>query len=232
MIHLPDLSFVSAFMAGLLSSGHCLTMCGALALASHTLGPRNESTSKRQIRTTTYHLGRLLSYTLIGTLAGGTGGLILSQTCSDETLAHWPRITANLALLIIAVSALIGWNGMEKLARPFLPLWRKLMPTVQRLRNSRQLSAHFTLGMLWGWIPCGLVYTVAMTAAISGSALTGASLLLGFGLGTLPALLGGSTLIGLTSINTTTLLHGRHVIAMSIVTLSLYQLANITSTFI
>lgn len=220
MIHLPDLTFISALLAGLLSSAHCMAMCGALSLAGHAA----PTTQSRSFSLAIYHAGRLFSYTLIGALAGASGGLLLSQTCSDEVMAAWPRIAANVALIGIALAMLLGWNGLERMARPFLPLWRRLMPVTQRLRQSSGPGARFTLGMLWGWIPCGLIYAIAATAAISGSAITGATLLLGFGIGTLPALLGGSLLLGKGTTKLTSLTTSRQTIALSIMAISLWQL--------
>ncbi len=219
MIHLPELSFVSALLAGLISSGHCLAMCGGIALAGHGNG------GTQPVQLFAYHAGRLFSYTLIGAVAGGSAGLLLTQTCSDAVLAVWPRVAAHLALIGIALAMLFGWRGLERIGRPLLPLWRKLMPLAQRLRSRASLTARFTLGMLWGWIPCGLVYAVAAAAAISGSASTGALLLLGFGIGTLPALLGGSVVMG----NGMQTLAGnalaRPILAAGILSMSMWQLA-------
>lgn len=220
MIHLPDLTFISALLAGMLSSAHCMAMCGALSLAGHSSGSQQSSGLLLAI----YHAGRLFSYSLIGGLAGATGGFLLAQTCSDEVIALWPRVAANIALIGIALAMLTGWSGMERFAQQFLPPWRRLMPVTQRLRQSSGLSARFTLGMLWGWIPCGLVYAVAATAAISGSAITGATLLLGFGIGTLPALLGGSLIFSKGTTKLTSLTTHRHTIAVSIMIISFWQL--------
>lgn len=220
MIHLPDLTFISALLAGLLSSAHCMAMCGALSLAGHAAPTQRN----KGISLFVYHAGRLFSYTLIGGLAGATGGLLLAQTCSDDVLAAWPRIAANVALIGVALAMLLGWSGLERMARPFLPLWRRIMPLTQRLRQSSGLGARFTLGMLWGWIPCGLIYAVAATAAISGSPVTGATLLLGFGIGTLPALLGGSLLFSKGTTTLTSLTTSRQTIAVSIMVVSMLQL--------
>ncbi len=220
MIHLTELTFVSALLAGLLSSAHCMAMCGALSLAGHS-GAVQPS---RGLSLGLYHAGRLFSYTLIGALAGGSGGLLLAQTCSDDVIAAWPRIAANLALIGIALAMLLGWSGLERMARPFLPLWRRLMPITQRLRQSSGMGARFALGMLWGWIPCGLVYAIAATAAISGSAITGATLLLGFGIGTLPALLGGSLLFSKGTTRLSSITTSRQTIALSIMLISVWQL--------
>ncbi len=224
MIHLPDLSFFSAMLAGLLSSTHCIAMCGALALAGHAPAAGQSHGPDQVLSLTAYHAGRLFSYALVGALAGASGGWLLTQACSEEVLALWPRVVANLALIGIALAMLLGWRGLERSARPFLPLWRRIMPVTARLRRLPGPGARFTLGMLWGWIPCGLIYAVAATAAISGSANTGASLLLGFGIGTLPALLGGSLLMGngLARIAGNTAV--RPLLAMGILTVSLWQL--------
>ena len=218
MLHLPELTFASALLAGFISSGHCIAMCGGIALAGHSAG-----SNPGQIFA--YHAGRLFSYGLIGALAGGTAGMLLTQACSDEIMATWPRMAANIALISIALAMLFGWRGLEQLGRPLLPLWHKLMPFAQSLRQRQDLPARFTLGMLWGWIPCGLVYAVAAAAAISGSASTGASLLLGFGIGTLPALLGGSVLMGNSLKNLFGKAITRPILALSILCMSVWQLA-------
>ena len=98
-------------------------------------------------------------------------------------------------------------------------------PTSLMAAANAHLSARFTLGMLWGWIPCGLVYAIAAAAAISGSATTGAILLLGFGIGTLPALLGGSVFMGNGIRKLSSSAVTRPLLAVSILSMSVWQLA-------
>ncbi len=144
-----------------------------------------------------YNLGRLSSYMLAGALAGGFGVEILSLLGLDDDSAH--RLLRTLgALFIIAIGLYLGgWFPqlirLEKLGQP---VWRRIQPVASRLMPIKAPYQALLYGMLWGWLPCGLVYVVLMMTVTSGSALQGGLMMGAFGLGTLPAMLSAGVMLG------------------------------------
>lgn len=170
---------LTALLMGLAGAGHCLVMCGGLAGAFSATKP-----SFWQLLS--YNSGRIVSYMLAGALVGAAVAGIATVTPHHLL---WLRLFA--ALLLIAFGLQLGgwWSGLQYLERLGKPLWQKLQPHALNRRNKAASGSLFVAGMLWGWLPCGLVYSALSWAAISGSSINGALFMLLFGLGTLPAML-------------------------------------------
>jgi uncharacterized protein len=174
---------VAGFAIGFLGSSHCIAMCGGLAAA---LPSSTQSSASVLRRTLAYNAGRLASYTLAGAVAGGIGGAFAGMGGAAGHLA----LRGLSALLVLGVGLYIGgWSSriaiLEKLGGG---IWRKVAPLARRARAAESTAAGFAFGAMWGWLPCGLVYSTLVVAAASGSSLDGALAMAGFGLGTLPAL--------------------------------------------
>jgi sulfite exporter TauE/SafE len=173
----------SAFIAGLLGGVHCAAMCGGLVGAA--CGGRRERVLRYALG---YNLGRLASYTAAGALAGALGQAGL-----------WLRggALAQQALLALASTALIALGLYLAGVAPFMRavesagsvLWRGIQPWSRWFLPVNSLPRALALGALWGWLPCGMVYAVLLTALATGDAVHGALVMLAFGLGTLPNLL-------------------------------------------
>jgi sulfite exporter TauE/SafE len=182
-----ELAIGSAFVAGALGSSHCVAMCGGLATA---LGTRRNGTLRA--RPLLYQTGRLTSYAAAGAIVGSLGA---AAGFAFEA-SKWSAV---LRLGTAAVVVLIGLNIAlgPRLRGPWLGAperwgalaWRRIAPLSSRLPKQPAARA-LTLGLLWGWLPCGLVYSVLVAAALAGSALAGGVTMIAFGLGTLPAMLG------------------------------------------
>ncbi|MEJ2059431.1 MAG: sulfite exporter TauE/SafE family protein [Gammaproteobacteria bacterium] len=182
--------YLAAFIVGLLGGVHCVGMCGGI-VGALTFGlPEPVRSRPRGLfpYLLAYNLARILSYTLAGTLMGGVGWFA----------AHWLSIRdAQLwlhgfaALFMIALGLYLGgwWRGLARLEQAGGRLWKRLEPLGRRFIPVRSPWAAFQLGLVWGWLPCGLVYSVLIWSIAAGSAVHGALLLLSFGLGTLPNLL-------------------------------------------
>jgi sulfite exporter TauE/SafE len=179
-----DSHFLAAIALGLAGAGHCLGMCGGIALAF-----RGQSKTPF-FMSVGYHSGRLLSYGLLGALMGGAAGAI--------ELAPWTitlRFLAGFLLLGMGLHTLQLWMGIRYLESLGGMLWRRVSPLTTALLPPKNIYHGALLGMLWGLMPCGLIYSaLAWSAAAAGNALTSGALMLAFGLGTLPAML-GTTLI-------------------------------------
>jgi len=179
-----SLTLAGWLLAGFLGGVHCLGMCGGLAAA---LGLHSQGVRRLPLLLAA-NAGRILSYGLIGALLGGLSGLLawLPQAAKVQAILY----LLSLLLVLLLGLYLAGWSPLlTRLERLGGPLWRRLQPRFRQLLPLRSLPAALLAGGLWGWLPCGLVYTAPTGALASGSAWRGAAILLAFGLGTLPNLL-------------------------------------------
>jgi len=189
---------VSAFLLGLMGSVHCLGMCGGLASA---LGLNTGSTGNIPLRNvegdmttcspspTTlllgYNVGRVSSYALAGLIVG-LMGFWLSQTLATATALRYIA-----AIMLILMGCYIGqwFNGLIVIEKLGQHLWRRIQPLARRLMPITTFSRAFSVGMVWGWLPCGLVYSALIWAGSQGNAAQSALVMICFGLGTLPSML-------------------------------------------
>lgn len=184
----------AAFIAGVAGSAHCFAMCGGLAGA---LGMRARSTATSPhsafTNTLSYHVGRLGGYAMAGAICGLIGAT-LTAVLDLARVGVVLRIASGVLLMLIALRMLSPWNPLRWLETLGAKFWRRLQPFTL---GTGKLTGHthaVALGFLWGWLPCGLVYSMLLFAALSGHALNGAAILLAFGLGTLPSMLTSSVL--------------------------------------
>jgi hypothetical protein len=179
-----------AFAVGLLSALHCLGMCGGIMAALSVALP--ESTRTRPARLlgylAAYNLGRILSYTLAGALAGSLGLTLVEGSGSVEI--GWLLRALAALLMVLAGLHLAGWlPAIGRLERLGAPLWRRLEPLARRLVPVRTVGRAALYGAVWGWLPCGLVYAMLGVAAGQATVVGGAATMAAFGAGTLPTLL-------------------------------------------
>lgn len=184
--------YITAFLAGLLGGVHCLGMCGgivsALTLGSHETGSSTRSWSSLLF----YNIGRITSYTLAGVLVGGLGAVITQQFAS-HTL-HQVLQTLSGVVMILMGLYLARWSMLlVRLEKAGTFIWRFIEPFARGLLPIRRWYQALMVGMLWGWLPCGLVYSMLSLSLTTASAVNGGLVMASFGLGTLPNLL----LIGL-----------------------------------
>jgi sulfite exporter TauE/SafE len=185
-----DSLYLSAFFVGLLGGVHCVGMCGgivgALSLGSQQLG--GVTRQKTFLFLFAYNLGRMGSYVLAGTLVGGLGWLAANMLALNEA----QRILSIFAgLFMIAMGFYLAgwWRGLARIEQAGGVIWRRIEPLGRKMIPVRTSGQALVLGMIWGWLPCGLVYSVLIWAIASGGAVEGGLLLLSFALGTLPNLL-------------------------------------------
>ena len=174
---------ISALILGLLGGGHCLGMCGGL-MGALTLAIPPEQRGRRLQLLLAYNLGRILSYASAGLLFGLAGWAVASSPA-----AMLLRIVAGL--LLISMGLYLGgwWSGLTRIEALGRGLWRHIQPVASRVLPVSSLPRALLLGALWGWLPCGLVYSTLLWAASQGDALDSGLLMLAFGLGTWPVLL-------------------------------------------
>ena len=182
---MPDLLPLlgSALILGLLGGGHCLGMCGGL-MGALTLAIPPEQRGRRLRLLLAYNLGRILSYAGAGLLLGLAGWAVAS---SPAALAL--RVVAALLLIAMGLYLAGWWSGLTRIEALGRGLWRHIQPVASRLLPMSSLPRALLLGALWGWLPCGLVYSTLLWAASQGNAGYSAALMLAFGVGTWPVLL-------------------------------------------
>lgn len=180
-----ELSLTAAFLVGLLGGGHCAGMCGGIVGAVTVTLPGSRPQWPFLIG---YNLGRIGTYTLAGVLAGaiGASSFFLEHVLPIEKLLY---ALANLMLILLGLYLAGIWRVLTRLEAVGGRLWQRLQPYSRRLLPVRTLSQALLLGVLWGWLPCGLVYSVLVAAIATADPFEGGLLMLAFGLGTLPALL-------------------------------------------
>lgn len=180
-----DITLLTLFLLGFFGGGHCVGMCGGLSSAFALQLPPGLNRAGLIVL---LNLGRISSYVFIGLLVGAIGqiGISLDQT---RWLQNGLYLSANLLLLLLGLY-LAGISSLatriESIGRP---VWKRLNPLLNRLLPIQSVPACFGVGMLWGWLPCGLVYSASLYALGSGNALEGGLYMLAFALGTLPNLL-------------------------------------------
>ncbi|NBX00346.1 MAG: sulfite exporter TauE/SafE family protein [Methylophilaceae bacterium] len=179
-----ELSLMSAFLVGLLGGGHCVGMCGGIVGAVSMHLPKSKSKIPFLL---TYNVGRILSYTLAGAIAGLVGA---SSFFLQHVLPIQHVLSGISCLMLIALGLYLAgiWHGVTYLESAGKAIWKILQPYSKRYIPVQNCRQALILGGLWGWLPCGLVYSVLIAAIATGSAMSGGLLMLAFGLGTLPTL--------------------------------------------
>ena len=182
---MPELvaPLLSALILGLLGGGHCLGMCGGL-MGALTLAIPPDQRARRLRLLLAYNLGRILSYAAAGLLIGLAGWAVASSPA-----AMLLRVLAGLLLIAMGLYLAGWWSGLTHIEAVGRHLWRHLQPVASRLMPVSSLPRALLLGAVWGWLPCGLVYSTLLWASSQGSPGESALLMLAFGLGTWPVLL-------------------------------------------
>ena len=179
------LTLGAALLLGLAASGHCLVMCGGISAALGIATARDRSGRPQPRLLIGYQLGRVGAYALAGLLLGGVFGGLLGLLDSD-TLRRALRVLAALALLL---GALVAFGQVREIGLGFgHRVWRHIAPLGRRLLPVKTLPRAFAFGMVWGFMPCGFVYTVLLIATLQLDAARSALTMAAFGLGTLPAM--------------------------------------------
>ncbi|NNJ79518.1 MAG: sulfite exporter TauE/SafE family protein, partial [Xanthomonadales bacterium] len=136
-----------------------------------------------------FNFGRLLGYAILGAVAAGLLGAA-GDFMALKPYGRWLRAITALMVLLIGLRFMIDWRGLDIIERGGAGLWKRIMPIATRVSQRHDWLGRTALGVLWGFLPCGLVYTILITAASTGSAGSGAAVMFAFGLGTAPAMLG------------------------------------------
>ncbi len=182
---MPEISYLSVFLVGLLGGVHCVGMCGGIVTALSLSSATNRPAVPTLLA---YNFGRVTSYAMAGAIVGAIGAstLLLDRFMPVERVLYG---LANVMLILLGLYLAGLSRAVLALERVGSVVWARLQPLMKRFIPVRTLPQAFFTGAVWGWLPCGLVYSVLISALATGSAAHGALLMLAFGAGTLPNLL-------------------------------------------
>ncbi len=183
-------TFIIAFNLGLVSTAHCVGMCGGILTALMLGSPDDEQKSKLKVfnRSLAYNLGRISSYSIAGLFAGllGSQFIGLSQNINAHLIL---QCIAALVLIGLALN-ILGFSPLNKITEAIgMKFWKKIQPLGKHLYPIRSQWRALLFGMLWGWLPCGLVYSALLLSLSTGTAHEGMLTMMFFGAGTLPGML-------------------------------------------
>jgi len=180
------LTLSAALLLGFAASGHCVVMCGGISAALGMAAARDERGRTRTAIIVSYQLGRISSYALAGLLFAGIFGGLVSLLDIDAVR----KTLRTLSALALLLGALVAFGGVRDPGAGMIGrrLWPKLAPLGRRFLPVNSIPRGFAFGMVWGWMPCGFVYSVLLIATLQFDALNGALIMFAFGLGTVPAL--------------------------------------------
>lgn len=222
-------SLAAALLTGLLGSAHCLGMCGGIsglfAMRSGAAGLR------RQLpMAVTYNAGRLASYAILGFVAAALGARFTGLT---PALAGPVRLAAGVIIILIGLQIAFDLRVLGWLERMGGKLWERVAPLARGLMPVTSLPRALGLGLLWGLLPCGLVYSVLLVAATTAQPADGALVMIAFGLGTTPAMLltglGAARLSQLMQQRRTRLGAGLLIVILGLLTITMPVLATLSS---
>lgn len=175
----------AAFVTGLLGSAHCFGMCGGLS-GLFTINASVESLRRNIPMAFTYNLGRVLSYAFLG-----AGVALVGQAFVDSIprLAAPVRLASGLLIVVVGLQVAFGWRFLAPVEKAGARIWNRIAPAAKGLLPVTSTPKALGLGLLWGWLPCGLVYGVLLLAATTANVLYGGLVMVAFGLGTMPAMI-------------------------------------------
>ncbi len=195
-------NYLSAFLVGLLGGVHCFGMCGGIVTALSFNSPSSMSSSMPSSTSTSktsfhinilfgYNMGRILGYMIAGAIVGGMGSLAIDILTLNDIEQARSIFSIIAALFMMALGLYLAgvWKGIAYLEKAGRHVWKHIEPFSRQFIPATHFYKALPLGLLWGWLPCGLVYTILIWALSAGSMIEGALLMLAFGLGTLPNLL-------------------------------------------
>ena len=180
-----ELSLLTALLAGLLGGVHCVGMCGGIVAAFSFRADGSAPPFRLHLA---YNLGRVSSYVLFGALVGALGASLKLASFMPVQMLLFVLAQGVMILLGLYLAGFNQWVLIFERAGG--ALWNRVKPLFQKLLPVKSVPQAVLAGMAWGWLPWGLVYSVLVSALAAGSATSGAALMLAFGLGTLPNLLG------------------------------------------
>lgn len=180
----PGAALLAGFLAGLFGSPHCVAMCGGIMAVLHGQVPRG-----RDRLAVGFHVGRITSYLLLGLLLTALG--MLPERVLPGAVVPAMRLALGALFIVVALYIALPGRLRDRFGELVQPLTRRVLPLFHRLLPADRWNKAVGLGLLWGLLPCGLLYSMLAAAWLLADPVAATAMLLGFGIGTLPLLLGG-----------------------------------------
>ncbi len=174
----------AGFVAGFLGSAHCLGMCGGIS-GLFAVNVEARSLISRMPLALTYNIGRILSYAILGMVVALFGSALVDAI---PRLAGPVRLVSGLVMILIGLQIAFNWRFLRPVETMGAALWGRVSPVAKGLMPVTNMPRALGLGLIWGLLPCGLVYSVLLIAATSTDPASGAAIMVAFGIGTTPAM--------------------------------------------
>jgi len=174
----------AAFITGLLGSAHCLGMCGGIS-GLFAVNVSVQSLKQQFAKALVYNAGRAATYAALGIIVALLGK---GAVGSMPDLAAPVRLASGVLIILVGLQVAFGWRILSVVENAGAALWRRVAPVAKGLVPVQNVLQAFGLGLIWGLLPCGLVYSVLLLAATTAEPSSGAVVMLAFGLGTMPAM--------------------------------------------
>ena len=191
------MEYLALFLTGLLGGVHCVGMCGGIvSVLGFNISPQKSQSSLHLVPILLgYNLGRISSYMFAGMIMGGISASVFSL----HELRQYQIVLSDFAAVFMIILGLYLaniWRGLVKIEGLGKKLWVHIEPFSRRFIPVKHFYHAVPVGIIWGWLPCGMVYSALIMALSSGSAIKGAGLMLAFGLGTLVNLMAMGLMAG------------------------------------
>lgn len=175
----------TAFVTGLLGSAHCFGMCAGISgLFAINV---NVASMKAQVpKAIAYNAGRVVSYAVLGVAVAMIGKTMVSGI---PDIAAPVRFASGVLIILVGLQLAFGWRLLSPLENAGARLWNRIAPAAKGLVPVETTTQALGLGLIWGWLPCGLVYSVLLLAATTADPFGGGLVMVAFGLGTMPAMI-------------------------------------------
>ena len=175
----------TAFVTGLLGSAHCFGMCAGISgLFAINV---NVASMKTQVpNAIAYNVGRVLSYAVLGAAVAMIGKTMVSGI---PDIAAPVRFASGVLIILVGLQLAFNWRLLSPLENAGAKLWNRIAPAAKGLVPVETTTQALGLGLIWGWLPCGLVYSVLLLAATTTDPIGGGLVMVAFGLGTMPAMI-------------------------------------------
>lgn len=175
----------AAFVTGLLGSAHCFGMCAGLS-GLFAVNASVASLRPQIPMAVAYNTGRILSYAFLGIVVASLGQTVVKAI---PNIAAPVRFASGLLIVIVGLQVAFNWRFLAPVEKAGAKIWNHIAPAAKGLLPVTSMPKALGLGLLWGWLPCGLVYSVLLLAATTANAVNGGLVMLAFGVGTMPAMI-------------------------------------------
>ncbi len=175
----------AAFVTGLLGSAHCFGMCAGLS-GLFAVNASVASLRPQIPMAVAYNTGRILSYAFLGIVVASLGQTVVKAI---PNIAAPVRFASGLLIVIVGLQVAFNWRFLAPVEKAGAKIWNHIAPAAKGLLPVTSTPKALGLGLLWGWLPCGLVYSVLLLAATTANAVNGGLVMLAFGVGTMPAMI-------------------------------------------